>query len=212
MSESADKRPVGRPSEYDPAYRDLLTVPEAQRLSGAFVYGLADDDGEIFYVGRTCSARRRFDTHKNGRGSNAGLNRKVAALGDRLRVAVLVWEPADVAAAERAEIKKREGSLVNLVLSDHQSWSYNSDLPWSAGQRHHSPTHYILEQCGPAARRETRARLEVLTEIDRCWAELEALASMRLGHRRRFREWWNIAGPKVSALLGIEQEAVARAL
>lgn len=62
---SEEKNKVGRPSKYKPE--------EARRIIGKIVYGLTNDEGEIFYIGSTLCAKNRFmsyinlNAHKNNR-------------------------------------------------------------------------------------------------------------------------------------------------
>lgn len=190
----------------------LLTIAEAKRLTQPVVYGLADDTGQVFYVGKTVSARRRFASHGQARGSNEGLASAVRALGDRLRVVILVSSPPDIDAAEREMIRRHEGTIVNLMLADSWQWAKNSAVPWAAGPRHHSPMRYAAGQCRPAVQREISVALAQKSVVDRCWCEINMLATLPPKHRARFKGWWRIAGPKIAAVLSIDPDRVGAVL
>jgi predicted GIY-YIG superfamily endonuclease len=195
-------KPKGRPSKYE----NGLTLREAKRLEGAFVYGLADEGG-IFYIGQTRSARRRFQAHAEARTNNPILRERIKATGDTLRVLILHENPDDLSATEREEIRRRGADLVNLVGADHFAWSKRSDLPWGAGTGVHAPTAYAMMRVRPHVRAELRERLAGMTNAERCLYEVQLLASWPDPLQRKFDRWLSITRDKMIACLEEEHGA-----
>lgn len=91
------------------------TLASARRLRGSLVYGLLDENGVIFYVGKTTNPKKRFWDHSEASPHNIQLRRRMERAGRDLRVVVLVRDPPNLAQSEMDEIVKRSQDLVNVA-------------------------------------------------------------------------------------------------
>lgn len=90
-----------------------FTLSEAKRIQGHFVYGLTDEKNELFYVGKTTDAYRRFHDHKR-KMQNPHFLRRLREAGEHLRVVIINYRPVDLEAAEAAAIIANSQTLTNL--------------------------------------------------------------------------------------------------
>lgn len=99
-----------------------LTIAEAARVRGQFVYGLCDRDG-LFYVGKTRNAARRFETYSKQvlTHANPHLLRRLRDAGDDLRVVILSLNPANLNVAEADAISLHGDRLVNIVANPYRT-------------------------------------------------------------------------------------------
>ncbi len=109
--------PAGRPTKYDPSFCDRV------------IYGLHDGCGNIFYVGKSASFRKRLSAYRAGRfHGNRGLEAAVNEFG--LHWIVLEENPLDMNAAEFFHIEARPG-LVNLITDRDRALMFApSNKPW----------------------------------------------------------------------------------
>ena len=101
----------------------------AGRHKIGFIYGLADADGRIFYVGQTTNIKKRMATYRRGScHGNLVLQDLVSKHG--VNCVILREGLMDLTKAEFEEIGSRDG-LANLILSEKQSLRYaKSSKPW----------------------------------------------------------------------------------
>lgn len=99
-----------------------LTLAEARRVPGHFVYGLRDN-ADVFYVGKTRNTDGRFEGYvrQAKRGPNSHLLRRLRDASDNLRVVILDYMPADLNAAEAAAIHAHADRLVNVHANPYRS-------------------------------------------------------------------------------------------
>jgi hypothetical protein len=183
-----------------PSHDARLTIQQAQRLKGRFVYGLADGDG-IFYVGQTRNPARRFEAHGGRRTNNTALRDRLGGAGADLRVVILRRNPGDLNAAEREEIRARSGTLVNLVGGDHWSWERHRRIPWAAGTGIFSPSAYAMTKTPREHRSTVRAALALLTDAERCVVEVGLLRDFPPHLASRFDGWLETTREKMIACM-----------
>lgn len=176
----------------------VLTVAEAKRLKGSFVYALCEMNRMPFYVGKTTSALSRFSAHSAGETKNKDLRDRLLKKG--WGVKILRENPDDLNAAEREEIRKNSPGLLNIILADDgrwEGWSKNAD-PWSAGTKYKSPSAYCLPIISPEARKIIRSRFASMTTAERCRFELNLWGSWSERFRDQFSDWYRIAWPNMA--------------
>lgn len=187
MSQTIEKRPVGRPTDYR-----HLSIAEAKRWPNPCVYGLTDGD-EIFYVGMTERPKYRFGIHKRNTGENPILKRKIAEVGDALCVVILHDNPRDIRSAETREIMSRTG-LCNLVDGDDDVWLGYHEKPWAASTKYMCPSSRLMIQISAEGRIKARERIAKMDAADRCIFEFNLLLKeiARGGVSESLKQWFRI--------------------
>lgn len=177
-----------------------LTFREARLISEPIVYALCDRGG-VFYVGKTAVPAKRFYQHAAGAPRNPRLHQRLMMSGGEVRVEVLHRSPADIDAAEQAEILSRP-ALLNIVGIDRPFGSFPApveiDRPWVSG-RERPPSAWARLRTGPD--RELDKIIDGMTPARRCAYELNLLASLDPYIQRRFSRWLALTGPKMRAAL-----------
>lgn len=191
------KHPGGRPTKYDPSYCEWLTLCEAKKLVGKYVYGLCRENGSIFYVGQTRSPKVRFQSHSECRSSNPRLREILCALRGHVRVVILRSNPDDLNSAEREEIARHKDEIVNLIGADSWVWSKHSDVPWAAGTGIKSPSAYAMGVASEATKRVVRDRMTKMKDWERCVFELALLGDMPPLRRAMFDKWLSAVTDKM---------------
>lgn len=181
--------------------RRMLTLGEAKTLVCPVVYGLCDADGDVFYVGQTRNAARRFQSHRENRSGNRRLKSKLASLGRSVRVLVLHQSPASLNDVEREEIRARGRVLVNLIGADSSVWSKHSAVPWAAGTGVLAPSAYAVSRANPDLKRLARQKLAAMSPAERCMAEIDLYREFPPLLRRRFDKWLDMTAAKMLACL-----------
>lgn len=92
----------------------LYTLDEARLIKGPFVYALSDD--EIFYIGKTIDAERRF--YRYARHAAPRLQKRLKQAGGDVRLSILRHNPPDLLASERHFIALHAPTLVNVHGSE----------------------------------------------------------------------------------------------
>lgn len=202
----------GRPSGYtDAMCREVvslmaeglsLTAAMAKRCNIRCVYGLSDQDGNLFYIGQTTSLSRRVSEHMRAETSNAGLKRRLIDVGSALQVEILAYDPPDLNAAERAALREYGADCVNLVGADHWSWAANSDKPWAVGTGVKTPSAYAMSASSQEVRRLYQRRLKAMSVKERCEFEMRLFLSYSERLQKHFAKWAGVAWPRM-------EEAVA---
>lgn len=177
--------------------RELLTVLDAQKLVGSFVYGLCGEDGVIFYVGQTRSPHSRFKSHSDCTSNNARLKRRLRAEKGKLRVCILIANPANLNAAEREQIRFYP-NLLNLVGADHWAWSVvGEQKPWSAGPGIVSPSSFGMTKTRADWKPKIKAAIAKMTDAERCNFEIGLYRDFPLAIQRRLDKWLDIVQDKM---------------
>ncbi len=111
--------PGGRPTKYKPEYCGYE--------NSCVVYGLCDELGRVFYVGKTKNLKSRLRTyHKGNFHGNKALQKKVEENG--LWFVILDLNPENLTETEMRRIQGMEG-LVNIVV-DNRPFFHRSRKPW----------------------------------------------------------------------------------
>jgi len=167
----------------------IMSINDAIRIREPVVYGLINDDNELFYVGRTGNPQKRFAHYKNGRAhGNAELESRIKG---GFNVFIFAYSPADINKLEQDLIAANADSIVNVIGCGISFENNRKVKPWFAGSGVKCPSDYLMHSFGRKSDFKEVIRLrDKLSDVDRSAYEVGVYKDMHKIQQSRMAQWF----------------------